>query len=46
MVVMAYSSLYHKDTWHRILKIVVIKVKGSHIVLNHILAYATIDLYP
>ncbi|KAJ6929871.1 hypothetical protein NC652_013671 [Populus alba x Populus x berolinensis] len=29
MVVMAYSSLYHNDTWHRILnvEIVVIKMK-------------------
>ena len=28
MVVMAYSSLYHNDTWHRILNVeVVIKMK-------------------
>lgn len=40
-----HSSLYHKDKWHRILKIVVLKIKGSYIVLNHILAYATVDLY-
>lgn len=41
-----HSSLYHKDKWHRILKIVVLKIKGSYIVLSHILAYATVDLYP